>query len=651
MLRQHLGVSSLRRGTGECRPRLGVLGRGRRLVFEPLEDRRLLAVVTVNTLVDENGTGANTSLREAVAAANPGDTINFSVTGTINLTNAGTGHIVINKSLSIQGPGSNLLTIRASDDGANNSNGRRIFLIDDVSSGNVNVTISGLTLTNGDPAVLDENEGGGAILNRENLTLSNCVLTGNFSPNGGAIYNTGGTLSGTLTINDCTISGNDAGDGAAVLVTGGSLNVNRSTITNNTASNAGGGILGRLRPVTITDSTISGNFAVEHGGGLYQEGSSLSISGSTISSNAADSNLDGVGSGGGIYNLTGLISVVNSTISGNSAEGGGGIFSDTGQTISIAHSTITANVVSSTGSYGGGINSFQAANLNHTIVAGNLRGASTKDDVEGSFNAFYSLIGDKRNETVNDTGGSLIGQTGSGTNPPIDAKLALLANNGGPTLTHALLSNSPALEAGNPSGVGGNPQFDQRGTPFLRIVDFDGVGGARIDIGAVEMAPSGVPSLLGDYNVNHVVDAGDFVLWRKTNGGTVTQQYSGADGDGNTFINGSDYTVWRSRFGNSQPGAGSGNEFVMSEADVTTSDSMPGTGLAPKSTMIRQWSPTSIDTALDLLLVGGPITQTTGSLQTDSDSGEGAKSQTDSAVPDLITDDVGPELGASWNGL
>ena len=55
-----------------------------------------------------------------------------------------------------------------------------------------NVTISGVTLTNGDPVVVDENDGGGAILNRENLTLNACVLTGNFSPNGGAIYSTGG---------------------------------------------------------------------------------------------------------------------------------------------------------------------------------------------------------------------------------------------------------------------------------------------------------------------------------------------------------------------------------------------------------------------------------------------------------------------------
>src|SRR3954470_10562188 len=181
----------------------------RRLGFELLEDRRLLAVLTVNTLVDENNgiaTGG-VSLREAVAAANSGDTINFSVTGTMNLTSAGAGDIAITKNLTIQGPGANLLTIKAFDPdagGTDNSNGRRVFLVDNGSSSLANVTLSGLTLTNGDPTVIDENTGGGAILNRENLTINNCVLTNNFAVNGGAILN----VAGQLVINDCTISSN-----------------------------------------------------------------------------------------------------------------------------------------------------------------------------------------------------------------------------------------------------------------------------------------------------------------------------------------------------------------------------------------------------------------------------------------------------------
>src|SRR4029079_1262 len=108
---------------------------------------------------------------------------------------------------------------------------------------------------------------------------------------------------------------------------------------------------------------------------------------------------------------------------------------------------------------GGGINSPGIATLDHTIVAGNLRGASTQDDVKGSFGTSFSLIGDKRDATVNDGGGSLIGTTAS----PIDAKLAPLANNGGATLTHALLSGSPAIEAGAVAVAGANgiPSYDQ----------------------------------------------------------------------------------------------------------------------------------------------------------------------------------------------
>src|SRR5690242_8823013 len=88
----------------------------RRLQFEALENRHLLATITVNTLTDGNiANDGLTTLREAVAAAGSNDVINFSVTGTINLTAVGSGHINVNKSLTIQGPGANLLTIKAFD--------------------------------------------------------------------------------------------------------------------------------------------------------------------------------------------------------------------------------------------------------------------------------------------------------------------------------------------------------------------------------------------------------------------------------------------------------------------------------------------------------------------------------------------------------
>src|SRR5262249_9373189 len=131
--------------------------RNRRLAFEPLEDRRLLSI-TVNTLVDENDGIAigGISLRDAIAAAAPGDTINFapSLTAggppTILLTH---GDLLIDKNLTINGPGSTRLTIDASGDDPtptiNNGDGSRIFQI--YNQGFLpTVSLAGLSLTGGD---------------------------------------------------------------------------------------------------------------------------------------------------------------------------------------------------------------------------------------------------------------------------------------------------------------------------------------------------------------------------------------------------------------------------------------------------------------------------------------------------------------------
>ena len=79
------------------------------------------------------------------------------------------------------------------------------------------------------------------------------------------------------------------------------------------------------------------------------------------------------------------------------------------------------------------------------------------------------------------------------------------------------------------------PNFDQRGTGFERVRDGDGASGAKIDIGAFELQQPVGPELPGDYNLDHSVDAADYVLWRKTLGTTGVPAYSGADGDGDTI--------------------------------------------------------------------------------------------------------------------
>ena len=100
---------------------------------------------------------------------------------------------------------------------------------------------------------------------------------------------------------------------------------------------------------------------------------------------------------------------------------------------------------------------------------------------------------------------------------PIDPKLGPLADNGGPTLTHALLAGSPAIDAGDPAavaGVGSVPAFDQRGAPFGRVSTATQCP-ARIDIGAFEIAAATRQHCPGDYNNDGTVDAADYVMWRK----------------------------------------------------------------------------------------------------------------------------------------
>ena len=151
------------------------LSHRRPLRFEPLEDRRLLAI-TVDTLVDEldgNIGDGDVSLRDAIAAATTGETIDFSVTGTITLE---LGELVIDKSLTIDGPGANLLTIDASGNdptpNQDNGDGSRVLVVSDGSFGTpIDVEINGLTLSGGDGG-----GDGGGIENHENLHLIDSTI-------------------------------------------------------------------------------------------------------------------------------------------------------------------------------------------------------------------------------------------------------------------------------------------------------------------------------------------------------------------------------------------------------------------------------------------------------------------------------------------
>ena len=185
--------------------------------------------IIVDSALDDNGGGV--TLREAIAAANPGDVVLFEsdLNGqTITLT---MGELVIDKNLTIEGPGADQLTI----DGGGIS---RIFRIDDgIENSKLTVTISGLTLTNGKVM----GQGGGAVINFEKTSISFCRINNNesitsndFLAYGGAINN----VEGDLVIDTCEISENvNAGEGGGgIATTSGNLTVNNSLIKNNTAN-------------------------------------------------------------------------------------------------------------------------------------------------------------------------------------------------------------------------------------------------------------------------------------------------------------------------------------------------------------------------------------------------------------------------------
>jgi hypothetical protein len=251
------------------------------------------ATITV-TNTDDSGDG---SLRKAIADASSGDTINFSVLGTVTITGF---DLYIDKSLTITGPGADQLTIS----GTNN------WSIFNIQSGTV--TISGLTITNG-----KESHGGG-IYNAGNLTLINCTVSGNTADYGGGIYN---YSTGTTILTNCTVSNNTANvGGGGIFNYTGTLTLTNCTVSDNTANgasgginDAGGGIYNSAGILTLTNCTVNGNTTGYNGGGIFNYATSSGGSGSatltncTVSGNTAQY-------GGGMHNYQSTATLINCTV-------------------------------------------------------------------------------------------------------------------------------------------------------------------------------------------------------------------------------------------------------------------------------------------------------------------------------------------------
>ena len=359
-------------------------------------------------------------------------------------------------------------------------------------------------------------------------TISNVVVAGNGSPQGGAQTGGAGIRAQTdlstarIRIEDSLIENNSEGffGGGGVMIAGAtSAIIERTTIRNNSsATSIGGGILltASGSASVIRDSVIEGNsgtfgggiyystptgtgggallierttidsntstgdngeqFAPADGGGVFVWNRTLTIRDSTISNNVADSGtpFPDPASGGGLAIQASTVTVQNSTISGNEAglNGGGvAIHNGNGRQVRFLFATIADNVA---GGEGGGIYRDAAGDLpwlGNTIVATNS--ASSAPDFSGALGDFsFNLIGDATGSTGANS--SLIGTTAN----PVDPVIGPLSNNGGATETHELLPTSPAIDA---VGATNFPlTTDQRGVPRPQ--------GNQRDIGAFERA-------------------------------------------------------------------------------------------------------------------------------------------------------------------
>ena len=439
--------------------------------------------VTVTYYVDQNSGNASDgnpctapgspclTIGAAIAKSGAGDVVEVAA-GTY-----GEG-LTIAHDLTLQGAGAGQTVI----DGSNNtSNSGSVVAI------TATVEILGVTIQGGHAATY-----GGGIDNAGALTLFGSTVVNNSTAFiGGGIFN---NSNATLTIENSSINGNRAATGSVLY---------------------GAGIY-NTGAMTLTASAVSGNNAAGDGGGIYNDGSSATLIASTVSGNAAgDANSQIGRSGGGIATGGSLLTLVNTTISGNSATGSGGGIAENGDfgTVASYNSTISGNSAVNGGgiSVGGSV----TANLANTIVAGNTNPAAPNasgPDCQGMLTSQgYNLLGNSSSCTlINAAGAGAPGDQIGTPAQPIDPLLGPLQDNGGRTLTQALLPGSPAINAGNPSGCRDGRQnlltTDQRGQPRP-----DPISG-RCDSGAFERqpdvsptatpSPSPVPPTATDTNTN-----------------------------------------------------------------------------------------------------------------------------------------------------
>ena len=260
---------------------------------------------------------------------------------------------------------------------------------------------------------------------------------------------------GALIIQSSVLSGNTAigFGGGAIYNFLGSMLISDTKILSNTSNGFGGGLVSEDGVTTIIHSDISGNSAITSGGAIDIFSGTVTLDRSLVSFNSATT-------AGGINMVSAELNIRNSTISNNFALGPGGGLIVEGGMLNLNNVTINENISLA---FGGGL--FDAGSIVET--ANSIFANNIGDDCDATPTSLGNNL--DSDGTCEFVGGTDISAT--------DPELGPLADNGGRTKTHALLSTSPALDTGNNATC---EAVDQR--------DVTRPQGATCDRGAYEAA-------------------------------------------------------------------------------------------------------------------------------------------------------------------
>jgi hypothetical protein len=439
------------------------------------------STLPVTSCADDGSAG---TLREVIAGAGEGDVVDLSALacatitltqGVIDLSVLGDHHI---NDLDLAGPGADALTI--------DGNGDRVFAHGDYQLGLGTLSISDLTIANG-----NSTHGVASCIDSSgNVALRRAVVTGCEASGGSPLTFGGAIRAAYLEMASSTISeSHSSAAGDNVAIGGGAYVIGDATLLDSTISGN----------TVLAETPGDGTYYLSAGGGLYVRGA-LTLSRSVLSRNAVYVPSFTYGWGGGIFVRADAV-VEASTFNNNFATLGGGLYKaafshygDPGTTLGVGNSTFSNNYAI----MGAGLASERPATITSSTFSANFGTAGAGGvwiKAEANLVLQSSIVA--RNRTGDYYGlycdliarggvtgaNNLVIVAGDTTVLPVDTIaldpiLGPLADNGGPTPTVLLYRGSPALDAGaNPAAF----DNDQRGPGFDRVI------GTAPDIGALEL--------------------------------------------------------------------------------------------------------------------------------------------------------------------